>query len=195
MCGNLGLLLGEDCAFTAEDAAEAMTRVVAMRGAQSYGSGARRRLNLSVHRAVLRKRADLATTLRSALARKGRCQRTSGRWSLVPTRAFATSSRSFAKEAHPHSWLGPVRTEVNGIKTTRIVLCTHNGDFEALDIGKLFGGDSRPMALDELRRWLFGETRAAGALRGGLVRVSGVFGFVVCCRRRGERRAARGWLG
>ena len=33
MCGNLGLLLGEDCAFSAEDAAEAMTRVVAMRRA------------------------------------------------------------------------------------------------------------------------------------------------------------------
>ena len=154
MCGNLGLLLGEDCAFTAEDAAEAMTRVVAMRGAQSYGFWRATPSQLSVHRAVLRKRADLATTLRSALARKGRCQKDQRPLVVGAHLRFATSSRSFAKEAHPHSWLGPVRTEVNGIKTTRIVLCTHNGDFEALDVGKLFGGESRPMALDELRRWL-----------------------------------------
>ena len=79
MCGNLGLLLGEDCAFSAEDAAEAMTRVVAMRGAQSYGFWRATPSQLSVHRAVLRKRADLATTLRGALARKAGAKRTSGR--------------------------------------------------------------------------------------------------------------------
>ena len=49
MCGNLGLLLGEDCAFSAEDAAEAMTRVVAMRGAQSYGFWRATPSQLSVH--------------------------------------------------------------------------------------------------------------------------------------------------
>ena len=38
MCGNLGLLLvGRDESLSAEKAVEEMARVVAMRGAQSYG--------------------------------------------------------------------------------------------------------------------------------------------------------------
>jgi len=154
MCGNLGLLLGEDCEFTAEDAAEAMTRVVAMRGAQSFGFWRATPSELRVHRAVLRKRADLASTLRAALAKTGACRGDQRPLVIGAHLRFATSSRSFAKEAHPHTWLGPVRTEINGTKATRIVLCTHNGDFEALDVGKLFGNDSQTMALDELRRWL-----------------------------------------
>ena len=97
MCGNLGLLLGEDCAFSAEDAAEAMTRVVAMRGAQSYGFWRATPSQLSVHRAVLRKRADLATTLRSALARKGRCQKDQRPLVVGAHLRFATSSRCAAR--------------------------------------------------------------------------------------------------
>ena len=44
------------------------------------------------------------------------------------------------------------------------------------------------MALDELRRWL-AVRLGRPALRGRLVRVSGVFGFAVRGGRRGERRS------
>ena len=128
--------------FQAEDAAEAMTR----------GSHARRavvwvlaRDAVSTKRAPrgAKERADLATTLRSALARKGRCQKDQRPLVVGAHLRFATSPRSFAKEAHPQL-ARAVRTEVNGTKTTRIVPMPTTG---ISSDRKAFGGESGPWPL------------------------------------------------
>ena len=81
--------------------------------ARSRMDMARQPSQLSVHRAVLRKRADLAT--RGALARKGRCQKDQRPLVVGAHLRFATSSRSFVKGHTPTVGSEAVRTEVNGI--------------------------------------------------------------------------------
>ena len=108
MCGNLGLLLlGRDGdAALADPAAciEQMARVVAMRGAQSYGFFCASPRVMSMHKAVLRKRGDIASSLAGAARRKmGAGVLARQRPLLLGAHLrFATSSRSVAREAHPH---------------------------------------------------------------------------------------------
>ncbi|KAH8095154.1 hypothetical protein JL720_2431 [Aureococcus anophagefferens] len=72
MCGNLGLLLvGHDGDAAPEALLEEMARVVAMRGAQSYGFvAAAGGKSMTMHKAVLTKRDDIATALRRAVRRR-----------------------------------------------------------------------------------------------------------------------------
>ena len=69
MCGNLGLLLvGHDGDAPPEALLEEMARVVAMRGAQSFGFvAAAGGKSMTMHKAVLTKRDDIATALRRAV--------------------------------------------------------------------------------------------------------------------------------
>ena len=164
MCGNLGLLLvGHDGDAPPEALLEEMARVVAMRGAQSYGFvAAAGGKSMTMHKAVLTKRDDIATALRRAVRRRVGARALATRPLLLAAHLrFATSSRSTAVEAHPHSWLGPVAAlppSAPGAPppkpTRRLVAITHNGDFEGLDVGRCFGCDLPVMALDALRAWL-----------------------------------------
>ena len=164
MCGNLGLLLvGHDGDAPPEALLEEMARVVAMRGAQSYGFvAAAGGKSMTMHKAVLTKRDDIAAALRRAVRRRVGARALATRPLLLAAHLrFATSSRSTAVEAHPHSWLGPVAAlppSAPGAPppkpTRRLVAITHNGDFEGLDVGRCFGCDLPVMALDALRAWL-----------------------------------------
>ncbi|KAH8060278.1 hypothetical protein JL720_13616 [Aureococcus anophagefferens] len=164
MCGNLGLLLvGHDGDAAPEALLEEMARVVAMRGAQSYGFvAAAGGKSMTMHKAVLTKRDDIATALRRAVRRRVGARALGTRPLLLAAHLrFATSSRSTAVEAHPHSWLGPVAALPPAAPgapppkpTRRLVVITHNGDFEGLDVGRCFGCDLPVMALDALRAWL-----------------------------------------
>ncbi|KAK7240554.1 hypothetical protein SO694_00057064 [Aureococcus anophagefferens] len=179
MCGNLGLLLvGHDGDAPPEALLEEMARVVAMRGAQSYGFvAAAGGKSMTMHKAVLTKRDDIATALRRAVRRRVGARALATRPLLLAAHLrFATSSRSTAVEAHPHSWLGPVAAlppSAPGAPppkpTRRLVVITHNGDFEGLDVGRCFGCDLPVMALDALRAWL--AVRLA-AVRGGRLRAA-----------------------
>mmetsp|Transcript_8636 Transcript_8636/g.27086 ORF Transcript_8636/g.27086 Transcript_8636/m.27086 type:complete len:1229 (+) Transcript_8636:143-3829(+) len=163
MCGNLGLLLVGDDVPKAVDMLLAMGQVTSMRGAQSFGFVASSQGRMRVHKAVVRKREDIAVNLARAF------KRTVGRGVARPLSVcahlrFATSSKTTRRDAHPHVWLQNVQSKVVTLNPTtqlftthwvsRAVVVTHNGDFEAFDLGACFGRASKCVDLSVLRDWL-----------------------------------------
>jgi len=160
MCGNLGLLLltGE---VDASKALEAMAKVTSMRGAQSCGFAAATPTRMRLYKAVVPKRGDVARTLRRAF---DRTQKNARPLAVAGHLRFATSSKTTRRDAHPHVWLPKQKATVLTIdpqsftfvarSVARAVVVTHNGDFEAFDLGQCFGDATRVVSLEETRRWL-----------------------------------------
>ncbi|KAJ8605188.1 hypothetical protein CTAYLR_000400 [Chrysophaeum taylorii] len=183
MCGNLGfLLVGED-APAATEMLEMMGKVTSMRGAQSFGFVASAKSRMRVHKAVVRKRADIAMNLKKAYGA------VMGRRKVSPVAVaahlrFATSSKTTARDAHPHVWLQNVRCKVIRVNpqtqmfsthsVSRAVAITHNGDFEAFDLGACFGDQSKCVDLAVLREWLAARLGAPPLSSGDSIMAAGL---------------------
>mmetsp|Transcript_31034 Transcript_31034/g.104480 ORF Transcript_31034/g.104480 Transcript_31034/m.104480 type:complete len:1166 (-) Transcript_31034:134-3631(-) len=154
-----------------------MARVTAMRGAQSFGFVASTQDAMFTYKAVATKRSDIGRSMSVALGSKLRRRRWSA-WArsvsatgekprkvlaVVGHLRFATSSMTTRQDAHPHTWLGARPCDLllaqpgappRRVNASRLVMITHNGDFEAFDVGAAFGRSSKVLALGDARAWL-----------------------------------------
>jgi len=184
MCGNLGLLLltGE---LSASEALEAMARVTSMRGAQSFGFAASTPKRLRLYKAVVPKRVDVAVALKRAF--QSRIRSSKRPLAVACHLRFATSSTTTRRDAHPHVWdakktstvvtIHPQSLIFKAHQVSRATVVTHNGDFEAFDLGRCFGGnnkDKKVVSLERLRTWLHAHLGSPAPSKGDSIVAAGL---------------------